>query len=963
MKRPWLKLITSIAVVFILTYILIVFVGGLYGYVARDNTNTDDDSRVQKYAQTLANIADNEKKAAEQYSYFSDLNTQIATFMLKDLIVDGEYTGSRLFSDAMVIKYDGKTIDFPEYEEDKVPHITAEDIDSDEVIPDEITINGLKEQVLVNVSRIDGDWYYANWSSAEAVNDLRFTMADINSVMSSIENANDCYLIIKDNENHIRYCSYALRDLISDKGDFELSEEFFNKNKRYTFDNSNYILDYLRIPETNWEVFSLTDTSSTINEGANWVNLFYTVTILFTITMIVWNYAVQMLVRKHVLSEDQEKKYNPARVRMVNGIAAVIIIIMVFVISLLFYGTMTLRKDITRGKNMLYNLKSNIEEDMFRQSFSSRYTENWYIHFADKIAEFSAEYDNRPSNDKLAQINKLMEFSQYLILYDEKGNEIVASNDFIDFSLGTDSKDPTTDFRRILKGIDHIVHQSAHDDFTGMDSQLIAVRMKMKNSGAYGVLVMSLYPYVLEINPSESISKRIDSMSYNEDLVISFDNNYGDVVFCSVDEYKYLDASVFDIDLNNRLDDQMNVYNIAGTKYYGQSFVDADLQTTFYYMSKDTFSLRQGFKICALLSLCFLVVYSVGIFIISRGYTQKFFDNNFLVGEPAINDRMIKVILADGREKKTVDISKRFSLVPRFWNSMLPEQKAELVFNLIIISNILSSIFSNRSVSYGQDDYLINYVMQGDWTRGFNLLALFAIVILLTVCLIGLIIVRNIVTILCLMLDTKGETILRLVFNLFQYVVLIAFLYYAFGFLGFNTAGILASVGFVTLAVSIGSRDLVADVLAGLMIVLEGEFQIGDMVEIGGYRGQVQEIGVRSTKVLGRGNNVKIIGNRDVKNVINLTRNNSWSPIEIKVSADQSLPEIEKMLEEELPKLAAANPKILGGPYYYGVLGFDRGSVRLSIMTECREEDYYNVERSMYKSLFELFKEKKVMIG
>lgn len=961
MKRPRIKFITSIAVVFVLTFLLVMFFGGMYGYVAIGSENDGTKDRVQDFSQILANIADNETKVEEQRRYFNDLDMQIATFMLKDLIVDGNYTGSRLFSDGMVIRYDGKSIDFPEHQEGKVPHITPEFIDSGKEMTDEIILNGKQTEVVVKSGKIDEEWYYIDWLAADDQKVLNNSGVDINSIMNSIEETNDCFLLIIDNNHNVRYDSFPEDPTSADDG-FELSEEYFKKNRFHFIDGEAYALDYLRIPETGWEVYTLINTASTVNEGSDWGNLFIAVAVLFTVTMIVWNYAVQRLVQKHVLSKEQETKYNPAQVRMVNIVSAAVTFILVFVISLLFYGALTLRKDISRGKNMMYNLKTGLLEDEFRESFTSIYTQDWYVYYADKIAELSGEYDNHPSHDKLAKLNELMEVTQYFILYDDKGNEIVASNDFIDFSLGTDTKDPTTDFRRILKGIDHVVHQPAHDDFTGLDSQLIAVRMKMKNDRPYGVLVMSLYPYVLETNAFDSVSKRIESMASGEDIIIGFDNEYSDVTFCSNDDYKLLDASAFGIDLNKRLDDQMNVYNIEGDKYYGQSFVDADLEDTFYYLVKDTFSFRQGLKISALLSLCFLAVYCAGIFTITRGYTQQFFEDNFLVGDPPISSQTIKVMLADGRVKKTTDISKRFSLVPRFWNNMLPEQKAEFVFNLLLFGYLISRILIDRNNLSGSD-YLFDYVMQGNWTRGFNLLALFAVVILLIICLIGLIIVRNIVTVLCLVLDTKGETILRLAFNLFQYVVLIAFLYYAFGFLGFNTAGILASVGFVTLAISIGSRDLVADIVAGLVIVLEGEYQIGDMIEIGGYRGQVQEIGVRSTKILGRGNNVKIVGNRDVKNVINLTRNNSWIPIEIKVSSDQSLPEIEKILEEELPKIAKTNPKILGGPYYYGVLGFDKGSVRLSIITECHEEDYNNVERYLYKALYELLKEKRVMIG
>ncbi len=963
MKRPLIKFILSVLIVFILTIFFVIIVGGVSSLFVANNTVNTDESRAKTFTEVFSRIAIDEDRVNELYDYFTSRNLEMITSMLKDKVVDGEFTGKRLYTDGMVIRFDGENVEYPEHEKGTVPTITADFIKSGKTIYDEILFNGEKYPVYANIKQIKGEWYYVDWSSTEDLESINFSNSDIDSIMNSLEKAYDCYLVIRDENKNIRYSSYQIYDLVYEKSDLELTEEYFHKQIYYKYNDAQYLLNYLRLPETDWEVFSLVNTASIMNESTNWANLFFVLALLFTITMIVWNYAVQTLVKKHVLSKDQEEKYNPRKVKVVNIISGAICVILVFLICLLFSGTMILRNDILRGSEMLNNLKSGLEEDKFRQSYSISDRKDWYVYYAEKVAELCEEHNNKPNHDLLAHVSDLLD-AQYIILYDEKGNEIIASNDFIDCSLSTDSKDPTSDFRRILKGVKSIVHDPAHDSFTDLDSQLLAVRMNMVGSNNYGVLVMALPTGALNADLSNSIDNRVDSLTKGDDIILGFKKDEGYVFFSNDTDFYFMDASAFGIDLDKRLDSEMNVYKIQGNKYYGQSMADTDLGYIFYYMAKDTFSLRNALRNCLLMSLCFIIVYAVGILVISFGYNQKFFEDNFLNGEPPINSRTIKIMLADGRKKQTTDISQRFSLVPNFWNNMLPEQKAEVAFDVLLTYFIIRNLFFNSgTANFSKDDYLFNYVMQGDWTRGFNLFAIFSILILLAIFTIVLIIIRNIVTLLCLVLDTKGETIVRLAYNLIQYIAFIAFLYYSFGYLGFNTAGILASVGFVTLAISMGSRDLVADVLAGLMIVFEGEYQVGDMIEVGGYRGQVQEIGVRSTKVLGRGNNVKIIGNRDVKNVINMTRMNSWIPIEIKVSSDQSLPEIEKILDEELPKIGKSNPKILGGPYYYGVLGFDKGSVRLSIMTECHEEDYNNVERALYKALYELFKKQNVMIG
>ncbi|MDR9824701.1 mechanosensitive ion channel, partial [Vibrio sp. FNV 38] len=141
------------------------------------------------------------------------------------------------------------------------------------------------------------------------------------------------------------------------------------------------------------------------------------------------------------------------------------------------------------------------------------------------------------------------------------------------------------------------------------------------------------------------------------------------------------------------------------------------------------------------------------------------------------------------------------------------------------------------------------------------------------------------------------------------------FLYYALSYLGVDTRAILASVGIIGLGLTTGARDLISDILSGISLIFEGEYQMGDIVSIDGYRGMVQEIGVRTTKLEGRGGNIKTIRNSDVKNVINLTKLNSWVPVTIKVDVNYPLRDVEAILAETLPRIGETCPEILSGPY------------------------------------------------
>ena len=77
------------------------------------------------------------------------------------------------------------------------------------------------------------------------------------------------------------------------------------------------------------------------------------------------------------------------------------------------------------------------------------------------------------------------------------------------------------------------------------------------------------------------------------------------------------------------------------------------------------------------------------------------------------------------------------------------------------------------------------------------------------------------------------------------------------------------------------------------------QFKVGDVVELDGYRGIVQEIGTRSTVLLGRSNNIKIVSIRDVRNVVNMTKLSSSYFLTVKVPANVPLETYEAILNRE----------------------------------------------------------------
>ncbi|NCB33527.1 MAG: mechanosensitive ion channel family protein, partial [Erysipelotrichia bacterium] len=155
---------------------------------------------------------------------------------------------------------------------------------------------------------------------------------------------------------------------------------------------------------------------------------------------------------------------------------------------------------------------------------------------------------------------------------------------------------------------------------------------------------------------------------------------------------------------------------------------------------------------------------------------------------------------------------------------------------------------------------------------------------------------------------------------------------------------------------------LMNDILAGISIVFEGAFRVGDIVTIDGWRGEVVEIGIRTTKIRSVINDIRIFNNSTIASVVNMTKQYSYAIVDVGVDYNESLEHVETVLKEELPLIHERIPAIVAGPYYKGVTKLAESSVNLRIMAECSEQDRIQVTRDLNREIFLIFKKYNVNI-
>ena len=201
--------------------------------------------------------------------------------------------------------------------------------------------------------------------------------------------------------------------------------------------------------------------------------------------------------------------------------------------------------------------------------------------------------------------------------------------------------------------------------------------------------------------------------------------------------------------------------------------------------------------------------------------------------------------------------------------------------------------------------------------------------------------------------ERKGLTLVSLLSSLLRYVAALVILCWGLSILGVNVNAIVASVGIVALIVGFGAESLVADVVTGIFLIFENQYNVGDIVEVNGFRGTVKEIGIRTTSIVDAGDNIKIINNSEMKNILNRSDNISRAVSDIAIPYETDL----EALEEKLPDLMKEifekrSNVILSVPRYLGVQQLADSAVILRFVVEVAEKDIYTGARVLNRDLW-----------
>ena len=188
-------------------------------------------------------------------------------------------------------------------------------------------------------------------------------------------------------------------------------------------------------------------------------------------------------------------------------------------------------------------------------------------------------------------------------------------------------------------------------------------------------------------------------------------------------------------------------------------------------------------------------------------------------------------------------------------------------------------------------------------------------------------------------MQVRITTIARLVSGIVAVFWIVLGILTALTLIGVNVTPLLAGAGILGLAFSFASQNIIKDALNGFFIILEDQYAVGDVINVGDVGGMVENLNLRITQLRDGQGRLITIPNSEIKTVANLS--SQWSraeidiPVAYQANIDQAL-ELIAQVATEMDRESDWQDQIIEPPEVLGVDNFsDRGSVvRIWIKTE-----------------------------
>ncbi|HEX6673550.1 MAG TPA: mechanosensitive ion channel family protein [Actinomycetes bacterium] len=197
----------------------------------------------------------------------------------------------------------------------------------------------------------------------------------------------------------------------------------------------------------------------------------------------------------------------------------------------------------------------------------------------------------------------------------------------------------------------------------------------------------------------------------------------------------------------------------------------------------------------------------------------------------------------------------------------------------------------------------------------------------------------------------RAETLGALLKSIANFVIWVTAGLMALGTLGIDLGPLIAGAGIVGVAIGFGAQNLVRDFISGIFMLLEDQYGVGDVIDLGEATGAVEGVGLRTTRVRDVGGILWHVPNGEIRRVGNKSQGWSRALLDIEVAYSNEISTATRVIKQVADELWKDDetyaPLILEEPEVWGVEELGPNGVRVRLVVKTRPLEQWKVAREL----------------
>lgn len=171
---------------------------------------------------------------------------------------------------------------------------------------------------------------------------------------------------------------------------------------------------------------------------------------------------------------------------------------------------------------------------------------------------------------------------------------------------------------------------------------------------------------------------------------------------------------------------------------------------------------------------------------------------------------------------------------------------------------------------------------------------------------------------------------------------------------GINLGPILATAGVLGLAIGFGAQSLVQDFLAGMFMMIEDQYGVGDTIDAGEAIGTVEAVTLRVTRIRDLNGGLWHVRNGEILRVCNMNQDWANAVIDLPLDYSEDVSRAEEVIQRSIDEFAD-NPdvasRIIERPDLNGVVGIGNGAVTIRVLVTTKPGEQWAIGRELRAQL------------